>query len=446
MSSTKEKIKTILICLLLVGMVYLTYAVWFYDSPYGKISLKSLFDYSVQEDVGEGENSDLDRFGIRPLAITVSDENGRRGAVNSSSMRDAIYNAVRPDIARCIKSANKLEEVSNAEWEEALLTGGVFMDYRADVPVSAIWMWLGSNLSGESLYGRYYIFSTEKRNITVYVKNAGSGKVYSVQTDASSETLRDTISKTEGDKVYFALEREEKEFRAIMQEMVITENQTSLPILAAYNSVTNFSETTAASALEVFGLSDVAPTRYAEQDGSEVYIADRVTLKISPTGIMTYTDTREEADETLGLIVESDGDIPTLAEKTEAARALVAAFSANLPGEGGIYIAAVSEGAFGTEIIFGRHIDGVPVDMRETVYFANILIKGKSVRSAKFNLYAYDKTAKTSDAVPERIAAAAVLGGGKTGDVNLRYLDRGEDEVSFAWYVGGIEKEDKKEA
>lgn len=441
MTSTKEKIKTVLICVLLVGMVYLTYAVWFYDSPFGKISFKSIFGPTVQEDVAEGENSDLDRFGIRPLSISVNDGSGRRGAVNSSSAIDGIYNAVRPDIAQSVKGARELSETDEAAWKAALLSGGVLLDYRADIPASAIWMWLGAGFDGESPYGRYYLFSTDKRNITIYIKNAGKGKVYSMQTDVSSETLKTTISKTEGAQVSLALDREEEDFRAIMQETVISDAVGETPVLSAYNSVATFPSETSATALEVFGLSDVAPTRYAEQDGTEVYIADRVTLKIEKEGIATYTDTREEADETLGIAVESDGEIPTLAEKIEAARKLTAQFAVNLQGAGGIYIAAVSESANGTEIIFGRHIDGIPVDMRETLYFSNILIKGKSVRSAKFNLCGYDKTTKMSEYVPERLAAAAVRGSGKTGDLNLRYFDDGKSEISSAWYVGGIERE-----
>ncbi len=446
MTSTREKIKNVLIGLLLVGMVYLTYAVWFYDSPFGEISLGSFFDISMQEDVGEGENSDLDRFGIRPLAIAVSDERGRRGAVYSSGRSEEIYNAVRADVAQCVRKARELTEADSATWEEALSSSGVFMDYRADVPVSAIWMWLGATFSGDSPYGRYYLFSTEKRNVTIYIKNEGSGKIYSAQTDILSETLKATVSKTEGDAVSFAIDRSEEDFRSIMQETVIGDAQRDFPILSAYNPLASMASEMSAAALEAFGLSAASPTRYAEQDGTEVYIADRVTLKISPAGIATYTDTREEADEILGIPIESDAETPTLAEKTEAARQLAAKFAAKLPGEGGIYIASVNEGINGTEIIFGRHIDGIPVDMRETLYFSSVLIKGKSVRSAKFNLCGYDKTSKMSTPVPERLAAAAVRGGGKVGDINLRYRDTAQNEISFAWYIGGIERENKKEA
>ena len=446
MTSTREKIKNVLIGLLLVGMVYLTYAVWFYDSPFGELNFDSLFDLSVQEDVGEGENSDLDRFGIRPLAIAVSDEEGRRGATYSSDKSEEIYNAVRPDIVRCVRKVREFTETDNATWEEMLSSGGVFMDYRADVPVSAIWMWLGSYSGAESPHGRYFLFSTDKRNVTIYIKNENTGKIYTAQTDIPSETLKTTISRTTGDAVSFALDREEEDFRYIMQETVIHNAQRDFSILSAYNPLENMSSKVSAAALEVFGLSAASPTRYAEQDGTEVYIADRVTLKISPEGIATYTDTREETDEILGIPIESDEEIPTLAEKTEAARKLTAQFASRLPGDGGIYIAAVNEGINGTEIIFGRHVEGIPVDMRETLYFSSIMIKGKSVCSAKFNLCGYDKTSKMSRPMPERLAAAAVRGGGKSGDLNLRYRDTAEAEIPFAWYVGGIERENKKGA
>lgn len=446
MTSTREKIKTVLICLLLVGMVYLTYAVWFYDSPFGELHFGSLLDFSVQRQVGSGKDSDLDRFGIRPLAIVLTDNTSRRGAVNSSEKSDEMYFGIRGDIAQCVKRARAFEEADAVAWESALSGGGAFMDYRTSIPLSATWLWLGSPPPEGNIYGRYYIFSTEKRNVVIYVKSAPDGRIYRAQTDFSSETLKGTMSALTGESVSFAIEREEEDFRAIMDETVIPMSGRELPHLSTYNSVENFSTETMSAALEVFGLSDVVPTRYAEQDGTEVYIADRITLKISPAGTASYTDTREEADETLGIPVESEGEVPTLSEKVEAARKLTASLAAKLRGEGGIYIASISEGIDGTEIIFGRHVGGVPVDMRETLYFSSVLIKGKSIRSAKFNLFGYDKSAKLSACVPERIAAAAIKGAEKSGDINLRYRDAGEADVSFAWYIGGLEKEKSEEA
>jgi len=446
MSTTREKIKNVLIGVLLVGMVYLTYTVWFYDSPFGELHFDSFLSFSVEKEVGSGKDSDLDRFGIRPLAIVLSDETGRRGTVYSGEENDRIYFGVRSDIVQCVKRAHPFEETGADAWNAALSKGGVFMDYRTETPVSATWLWLGSPLQEEAMYGRYYLFSTEKRNVVIYIKSPSDGKIYRSQTDFSSETLRNTIKLQECESVSLALDREEEDFSAVMGETVLPATVREFPILLAFNSVESFSTETAAAALEVFGLSDVVPTRYAEQDGTEVYIADRVTLKISPSGIASYTDTRDEADEILGIAVESEVEVPTLSEKVEAARKLTASLASKLKSEGGIYIASISEGIDGTEIIFGRHIDGIPVDMRETLYFTSILIKGRSIRSVKANLRGYEKGAKLSAHVPERIIAAAVNGAGRTGDINLRYKDSGEVEVPFAWYIGGIEKEDGEEA
>ena len=54
MNSTREKLKTVLICLLLIGMVYLTYSVWFFDSPFGKIRIENLLDVSGENYVSDG--------------------------------------------------------------------------------------------------------------------------------------------------------------------------------------------------------------------------------------------------------------------------------------------------------------------------------------------------------------------------------------------------------
>ncbi len=445
MNSTKEKIKTVLICVLLIGMVYLTYAVWFYDNPFGEFRVDSFFDFSVHQETRTGKDSDLDRFGIRPLALAINDENGRRGAIYSSDKSDELYFGVRSATAQSMRRAKDFSEADLSAWEKAISGAGVFMDYRSDIPLSTVAMWLGSFQENESIYGRYYVFSAEKRNIAIYVKNADTGKIYFAQTDVSAEALKNAMATLSCDKVSFAAEKEEEDFRSIVHETIIAEQAKQLPILSAFNSVLNFSTETSSAALEVFGMNDVTPEKYSEQDGTEVYIADRVTLKISPDGTLSYTDTREETDETLGIAVESDGEIPTLAEKTEAARKLAATFASKLQSEGGIYIASVSEGTNGTEVIFGRHIGGVPVDMRGTLYFANVLIKGNSIRSARFNLCGYKKTEKLASYVPERLVAAAFRGSEKKGDLNIRYRDSASPEISFAWYVGGIERESKKE-
>ncbi len=446
MNSTKEKIKTVLISVLIVGMLYLTYAVWFYDSPFGEFKFDSIFDISVYTDVGEGAGSDLERFGIRPLAISVTDNAGRRGAVYKSEMCDEIYTILREELSQCVKKSKEMASSDEASWESALISSGVFLDFRSDIPVSALFLWLSGESDDKTLCGRYYIFSTEKRNVKIYVKNNVNGNIYSADTDVSSEKLKEVMSYVKGDAINFAALKDGEEFGAIIPETLLSEKEITAPVLSAYNSAINFSTDIAAACLEAFGLRDATTSRYAEQDGTEAYIADRITLKISPDGTAVYTDTREEADETLGIIVESEDEFPTLAEKTEQARKLTASLATKLPGDGEIYIISISETGSGTEIAFGRHVGGIPVDMKGTLYFSSIVIKGKSVRSARINLGGYSKTARVAPIVPEHLAAAAVYGSGKEGDLNLRYQDTGETEISPAWYIGGIKKQRETEA
>ncbi len=446
MNSTKEKIKTVLIVLLVIGMFYLTYAVWFYDSPFGELRLDAFLNISDNRDVGAGAGSDLERFGIRPLAIAVADEAGTRGAIYKSESTDEIYNLLREVLSQSMRKSGALNPDSAASWLEALVSEGVLLDYRSDVPVSALQMWISETFDDRTLTGRYYIFSTKKSNVQIYVKNSSDGSIYSAETDVSSERLKEIISQISAESVTIAATQESEDFRAIYPEIILSGKEIALPTLSAYNNAQNFSTNTTAACLEVFKLRDATTSRYSEQDGSEVYVADRVTLKISPDGTAVYTDTREEADETLGIIVESEGETPTLAEKTEQARKISASLASKLSGDGGIYIASLAETPDGTEIVFGRHVDGVPVDMKGTMYFSSITIKGRSIRSARINLAGYSKTTKLSPLIPERIAAAAVRGTGKSGDLNIRYLDTGAGETSAAWYIGGIRKYGEKEA
>lgn len=440
MSTTKEKIKTILICVLVAGMLYFTATVWFYDSPFGEMELSSLFDMPEYEAVGKGAESDIERFGIRPLAIVASDETSRRGAVYSQEEIDAAYSYLRPGIAECIRRAKTLSETGLAEWDNALFGSGILLDYRSDIPFSVLRSWFSGSRTADSANARYVLVSTDKKNAKVYIKSSDGRRIFSADTDLSSESVLSLISGFSGTEVNFATDFEDKNFAAIAKETVVPKKTHDLAVLSPYNASANFNEKTEDAFLDVFGLKEATPTQYSEKDGTKVYIADRVTLKISPQGNMVYTDTRNTADETLGISVESDSEIPSLSEKTEAARHLTASIANALLCDGGIYLVSVSETADGTEVVFGRHIDGIPIDMAQTMRFSEIRIKDSTVVSARFNTGSYMKSAKRVSYVPERITAAAVAGSGKTGDVNLRYQGSAGDEVTALWYIGGLHK------
>lgn len=439
MSTTREKIKTVLICVLLIGMLYLTYAVWFYDSPFGELDLFDMFSISVSEQVGEGAGSDLERFGIRPLGVAVRTDGNLRGAVYDSDLSDAIYTKLREGISDSFKSHESLTAADSSVWENAMGKDGLFLDYRADVPVSAIKMWLGAGDSDEQISARYFILSTSGRDVSVYAKNSRSGEVFSARSEFSSESLKKLLSEVEATPLSFAASEEGELFKNIRKETLLAKNRTSAPTIAAYSLDTVLSAEAVQKLVDAFGLSDVKPSTYAEADGTQVYVADRVTLKISKGGIASYTDTRPQADETLGLLVEYDGEAPLLAEKAEAARKLCATLAALLPGDGGIYLSSVSRNGEEEEFVFARHVFGIPVDMRGTVYFAKVIIKNKSIVAAKVNLAGYTKTGKNAEIIPEKLAAAAMLGKDIDGDLNMRYEDKGEEIISPFWYIGGME-------
>lgn len=442
MNETKEKIKNVLICVLLAGMLYFTYAVWFFDSPFGSVSVRDLFGISGSgEVVGAGAGSDLEAFGIRPVSMLVRDVSGARGAVYNSSVSDSMYKTLRDEISHVFGSIKSTETTDEGAWSDALRGEGVFLDYRGNVPVEAIKLWLGNKNGASTVCGRYFMLSTADKNVKLYVKNSDSNTVYEMTSAAGSDTLKAAMEAAHAEPAFLALESEEEDFRAISDETVImTANRPKTYAISAYNSYATFGDSVRNACLESFRLRDVTPSTYAEADGTEVYVADMVTLKISPEGIVSYSDTRDEVDETLGIGISFDGEVPTLADKVESARTLAAYLAASLPGSGGIYLIDVAENENDTEVVFGRHIGGVPIDMKNTAYFARISITGESVRAAKVNLRGYDTSAQIADTLSERLAAAAMNGSGKTGELNLRYADNGNATVSPSWFIGGIKK------
>ncbi len=442
MNETKERIKTVLICVLIAGVLYFTYAVWFFDSPFGSVSFGDLLGISNSgEVVGAGAGSDLETFGIRPVAILVRDANGVRGVVYNSGVSDGIYRVLRDEIAHVFGSIKSTQATDEYTWAEALCGEGVFLDYYGNVPVETIKLWLGNENNASTVCGRYFVLSTEDKNVKLYVKNSDNDAVYEMTSTAASDGLKTALEKVHAEPAFLALESGEEDFRAISGETVImASNRPKTYAISAYNSYVTFGDSVRSACLEGFRLRDVTPSTYAEADGTEVYVADMVTLKISPDGIVSYSDTRDKIDETLGIGVSFDGESPTLAEKTESARTLAANLAASLPGSGGIYLIDVAENGNNTEVVFGRHIGGIPINMKGTAYFARISITDESLRAVKVNLRGYDISAQSTDILSERLAAAAINGSGKTGELNLRYADNGDTTVSPSWFIGGVKK------
>ena len=446
MNTTKEKIKTLLICVLIIGMVYLTYSVWFFDSPFGEFHLDELINIAPSGIISENEaGADLETFGIRPLAVMLRDENGARGAVYDDKTCSEVYSKLRGILSEAVASQSAVTETDDDEWRELLTGDGIYVDYGGNIPVDALGIWLGGKDGNTDICARSFIFSTEKKKIRILAKNTVNGKIYVCESSASSQKAAEIIASLNAGKAAFAAELEGEGFRAVRPEMLITEMTETPSVISAYNSYATFNAEVRNACLESFRLGGTAPSTYSEQDGTEVFVADMITLKISPDGIVSYSDPRERADETLGLNVGTAGSNPTFAEATEAARRLASSVASKLPTAGGIYLISASRSGNETELVFGRHMSGIPVDMSGTAYFARIVISGTSIRAAKINLRGYDMMAQNADILSEKLAVAAVGGSGKTGDLNLRYNDAGEQSISPAWYIGGVRKKTDEE-
>ena len=440
MNRTRERIKNVLICVLLLGMVYLTYLVWFFDNPFGN----SGFDWLMGNEeenyvIYEGTGSDTENFGIRPTGVFVRDDAGGRGAIYESGAADSLYRALRDELAGVMVNTENPSAATDEEWQGALRSKGVFLDYSGNLPIESLRLWFGRESGKENMCARYFMFSAETENVLLYTKNSKTGEIQRFSSSYPSEKLLGKItSLTEVKSASLAVEEKETDFAILDDETIIMENRAKPPQVSVSNAFETFRTETTNACLATFKLRDENSGTYAEQNGTLVYVADMVILKISPDGMVTYTDSRDFADETLGIDVEYEGESPTLAEKTETARTLATSIASALPGRGGLYIEDVTEEKDKVEVIFGRTVNGIPVKMANTSYFMCVQIENKMVKTAKVNLRYYESASDTVDIFSEKIAAAAMKGKNEEGSLRLFYRDSGEKLLSPEWYTGQV--------
>lgn len=439
MNRTREKLKTVLICLLLVGMVYLTYSVWFFDSPLGEMKIEDLFNVSDTQKTSNAAGEDLSHYGIRPLSIAVRENGECRAILYDGAALEGAYKKLRDGIASAFERGREIKTVSDKEWRDALSKDGVFLDYSGNIPIEALKLWLGEENGEDTTCGQYFLFSTSARTVKVYIKNTETQRVYLMETSSTSETLKKALSEIAATPAEFAL-LSETDFSAVNPEMLIPEELIKPAAVSSYNIYTAFEADTVAACLECFKLRNTASSSYTEKDGTQVYITDMVSMKISPTGIVSYTDLRDEADEALGIKINSDEEELTFAERCEAARGVVASLAKKVSGSGQIYILHAGGDANSAEIIFGCHINGIPVNMKETPYFARVTVKKNSIGEVRMNLSGYEVSAQTMEMLPARLAAAAVSQTGTVNTLSLRYGHTDDGKIAPLWFVNGTEK------
>ena len=441
---TKERLKSILLVVLVCGAAFLTYATWFYDNPLGQSVPFSLFGSSAsgggQELLEDGQLENL--WELQPVRAAVKSDMGRYGVEYRTDAVDALFDSTRALVAEALGTITTPIPIDEERWLGALRGNGIFYDFQGVVPMDSLKVWMGVTgvkTEASGVKGRYLILAPEPvaGRTRLYLKDPYTGQMYVYETGLTDEEVEEALKAFPSNGCMFACEMAQEGYQKISPETFVVTDTLTPQNINGYNVVPFFSQEQLNQFLKCFGFNEFTTNQYVEQDGTQVYIEDINTVKVSPDGFVVYTDTRPDDDQQKGIFVQSASDTPSAVEVLETARALVSRMAALVPGIGRLYLQDFKyfddQGDY--VALFGWSVNGIPVDRQQTGYAARVVVHGHKVTEASFYMRSYENAGSTAKVLSQKLAVAALSGTDDTGELALRYTDAGQNELSPDWYV-----------
>ncbi len=424
---TKERIKTLLLLVLLLGAGFLTYSIWFYDST-GADGLLSGWisggDYEYNNETLTELMLEESAEEVVPFVISYHNERGRFGAAYHAESVNRLYQKTLAILREALSTVSGSERVSEAAWHAALRGDGILYDFEGSVPLAALAMQVGAENAGRlGASGRYLLFAGD----CFYFKDPASGAILRLPHALGDTELHRVMNGMSAAQCTLALEREG---RKVVAETPIFDEAISAYTVNGFNSAAFFDEAQMSSLLKIFGMNYNTCGKYTEKDGTQVFIEELNVLKIAPDGYVTYTSEEESG----GVPIASMGDAPAQDEVLSAACGMIARLSYLAGGNGATYMQSMTaQGSTGWTLRFGWSFGGIPIDRQKTGYSAEIMVTGRNMTSIGFYMRSFENAGGVVSLVPQKLAAQAV--DGTAAALGLRYTDGGGANLTPQWYV-----------
>lgn len=276
MARFKEPLKTVLIVLLLISAVLMAVRGGFFT---GFLPQK---DEAVS---GEEQPSAARRAVLEPWAAAVTGEDGLRcGYLCDPEEITELYASIGPVLAEVLGSASQPETISEAQWQQLLCGENVWLDFGFPVPAETA---VGDPESGRVRFSdvefRELMLAKTEDGGLLLCYTAGNGEYESCTSAGLWSDLTGLAAAGRPNGARFAFEY--PELSELRPDALIPG---TAPVLAEA-AFTVEQEPAAETLAELTGFSPAGRNRYAEADGTVVYLQEGATLRLRPDGSLDYT-------------------------------------------------------------------------------------------------------------------------------------------------------------
>ena len=400
-----ERVKTVLIVVLTISALVLLYFAFAQQSA---VLLRS----GPASETESAAYSD----GPLPVAVVFTDETAARySAVYDASAVSAAMEEASPLLAAALSSAGRPVSSDAAAWRSALSGRSIFVDYAADVPLSALAGWLGGTCDLDNS-ARWLVLACEDSGTALYLSDGSH--VLRCSTDVRAAELAGRLEGFAPNGARFTFELDEP---GLLTDYGVL--PADAPVLETVRVKNPFrSGLDPENMLSAFGMNRFVANSYPEADGALVYIDGSCSLRIGTDGLVQFQQT--------GKSVLSVSDM-TQAGVIAASRQLLTICTQSLGGQASLRFSGLTESVSGRSfaVYFDYVLDGVLIYHPDGAA-AEITVTDGFITAARIQFCEYEQAGYSETPLPPAQAAAVVS---VTGGTPLLVYEHDEDHVSACW-------------
>ena len=366
---------------------------------------------------------------LSPVRAAVQNNGALTYLTNREEVRD-LFERVGALLSATMDTDSVKQELNLYQWRSVLSGNMVFFDFEGEIPSDVLAEVIGADHNlGEELHVRYLVLSTSSDGLvlTILSKN---GTPISYKTVVSPSELESLIREFESSNAFFAFEDRTLSSH-LPDEFVVLSHREDPVIIKKSSPFSDYASTASEriinAVLESFGYNAYTTGGYIESDGTRVYVEELSTLRISPTGALSYYAPLPD---------EVKPSAPEGSERTSIimnAASMLNQVASDYIGDITPYVlrAYYDEAEQQYIVLFGCVADGIVLSF-EDGYFARLEYTGGVLVGAHLTIASYVMTAQTDAILSDYQIAATV--DGKCSLFELRYIKNQSNEYHASWY------------
>jgi hypothetical protein len=420
-------IKDIVIVLLVISAVFLGWKSRLFGNSAAQTGAVLDWFGSVRADGEDTGQAAQFTEAAKPMCIVVTNAEGDQynhyGVKYDMDEIDVLYGKTVLIFSEALGSAPAAGKVSQADWETALKSRGIFFEYLSPVKLSVLAGWYGSEITedwGDFRVRRLCVVDGGDKNRLFFVDEE-TGDYYAADTMPSGR-IADLAEASGINSALFAFDVNGG-YGLPGRYTLLLLGDAGHPVVNAVNPLAN--EDTLNQVLLNLGIGEHERNSYPDKEGIN-YVKEDFRITQKSDGTLVYKRTDSPAD---------GAAVPTESEAIELARQQIAVTIAATCGtDAAVYFDSIERtDAGGYEVFFSYVVAGGVVHLYADGYAAAVSVYNGAVTEMELHFRNYTVTNDLVQLLPEVQTAAA-----SSGAFRLCYLDNGRDDpLEPVWIASG---------